>query len=200
MKVTWRSRQTACIHGTELLWRRSFMVRSWWDCVKSWYGVDAIWYAAGVIPQSHSKWFLCTLYSSLYSRIHLADFLLVLARKKSANSPYGVKKISRKWLWPVKVTLEIIKRRPKVFCWSCDDDPLKWDKKKLPSLQFAITDRMSLLSPLNLNGRSIPLRSPGIDSVGLCSPSDPPGWESIPGWHRNHWFRRYRCQRYRRQN
>jgi hypothetical protein len=40
MKVTWRSRQTACIHGTELVWPRSFMVRSWCDCVKSWYGVD----------------------------------------------------------------------------------------------------------------------------------------------------------------
>jgi hypothetical protein len=28
MKVAWRSRQTACIHGTELVWPRSFMVRS----------------------------------------------------------------------------------------------------------------------------------------------------------------------------
>ena len=28
MKVAWRSRQTACIHGTELVWTRSFMVRS----------------------------------------------------------------------------------------------------------------------------------------------------------------------------
>ncbi len=27
----------------------------------------------------------------------------------------------------------------------------------MPSLQFVITDRMSLLSPLNANGRSIPL-------------------------------------------
>ncbi len=40
MKVTWRSRQTACIHGTELVWLRSFMVRSWCDRVHSWYGVD----------------------------------------------------------------------------------------------------------------------------------------------------------------
>ena len=40
--------------------------------------------------------------------------------------PYGVKKISMKWLWPVKVTLKVIKRRLKVFCWSCDGVPLKW--------------------------------------------------------------------------
>ncbi len=30
---------------------------------------------------------------------------------------------------PFKVTFEVIKRRPKVFCWSCDEDPLKGDKK-----------------------------------------------------------------------
>ncbi len=34
-------------------------------------------------------------------------------------------KISIKWLWPVKVTLEVIKRRLMVFCWSCDEGPLK---------------------------------------------------------------------------
>ena len=34
MKVTWRSRQTACIHGTELVWPRSFMVWSRFDRVK----------------------------------------------------------------------------------------------------------------------------------------------------------------------
>jgi hypothetical protein len=33
MKVTWRSQQTACIHGTELVWLRSFVVRSWSDRV-----------------------------------------------------------------------------------------------------------------------------------------------------------------------
>jgi hypothetical protein len=43
--------------------------------VQTWYGVDAIWYAAGVIPQSHSTWFdgfcvQCTVV------IHLANFLL----------------------------------------------------------------------------------------------------------------------------
>jgi hypothetical protein len=43
-----------------------------------------------------------------------------------------------------------------VFCWSCDGVPLK-EIKKLPSLQFVITDQMSLLSPLDSNDRSIPL-------------------------------------------
>jgi hypothetical protein len=38
-------------------------------------------------------------------------------------------KISIKWLWPVKVTLEAIKRRTIVFPWSCDEGHLKWDKK-----------------------------------------------------------------------
>jgi hypothetical protein len=31
-------------------------------------------------------------------------------------------------------------------------------EKKLPSLQFASTDQISLLSPLNSNDRSIPLK------------------------------------------
>ncbi len=35
--------------------------------------------------------------------------------------------------------------------------PFKIRQKNLPSTQFVITDRMSLLSPLSLNGRSIPL-------------------------------------------
>jgi hypothetical protein len=38
-------------------------------------------------------------------------------------------KISIKWLWPVKVTLEVIKRRTIIFCWSWDEGHLKWDKK-----------------------------------------------------------------------
>ena len=71
--------------------------------------------------------------------------------------PYGVKKISMKWLWPVKVTLKVIKRHLKVFCWSCDGVPLQWNKKKIPSLQFVIMDQISLLSPLSSNDRSIPL-------------------------------------------
>ncbi len=78
-------------------------------------------------------------------------------------------------MWPPKLTLrsqknkhkvtltsqsdfKVIKRRLQVFCWSCDGVPLKLNKKKLPSLQFVITDQMSPLSPLNSNDRSIPLR------------------------------------------
>ncbi len=220
---------TAFIHATELVWPRTFMVRSWCDRGHSWYGVDVtasihgmelVWIRK-VIPRVH-----CTV------EIHLADFSFfsfvndekihqisyirtqpwpmtckaggnlvkrrqncmgvncmddqqtrplvnagsytacckgggpwwVLSTKSTLRSwcnlvkwPYGVKKISIKWLLPVKVTLVVIKRHPKVFCWSCDEDPLKWEEKKLRSFQFVITDRMSLLSPLSSNGRSIPL-------------------------------------------
>ncbi len=45
-----------------------------------------------------------------------------------------------------------------LFCWSCDELHLKWErKKKFPSLQFIKRDRMSLLSNLPPNGRSMPL-------------------------------------------
>jgi hypothetical protein len=54
---------TVFIHGTELMWPCKVMVRSLCDRVHSWYGVNAIWHAAGVIPQSHCMWFLCTLNS-----------------------------------------------------------------------------------------------------------------------------------------
>ncbi len=66
-------------------------------------------------------------------------------------------KIRIKWLWPVKVTLEIIKRRLLVFCWSCDEIPLKWEEKKFPSLQFMERDWMRLLLTPPGNGRSMPL-------------------------------------------
>jgi hypothetical protein len=68
----------ACIHGTELVWPRSFMVWSGCDCVKSWYGVD-------VTACIHGTEFLCTL-CSVHSTvvIHLADFLKHNF-KKSAN-------------------------------------------------------------------------------------------------------------------
>ncbi len=145
----------AFIHGTEFMWVRKVKVQSWCDRVSLGtelmrFGMQLVWF---------HKVTLCgfCVHCTLYSTIPLADFFLVLSRKKSANSPYGVKKICIKWLWPVKVTLEIIKQCPKVFCWSCDEDPLKWDKKNLLSLQFVILERMSLLSPLCSNARSIPL-------------------------------------------
>ena len=69
------------------------------NCVHSWYGV-------GVTAFIHGT--------------ELMRFGKVALRST---------KISIKWLWPVKVTLEVIKRRTIVFCWSCDEGHLKWDKK-----------------------------------------------------------------------
>ncbi len=46
----------AYIHGTELVCLRKVTLRILCDRVQSRYGVDSI-------PQSHSKWFLCTLYT-----------------------------------------------------------------------------------------------------------------------------------------
>jgi hypothetical protein len=175
IKVALRSRQTACIHGTELVWPHSLTVRSWCDHGHSWFGVDVtasihgtelVWFRK-VIPRG--SYVHCTV------EIHLADFFLfvfhqwwknlpnfnirtqpwpmscktggnLVKRRQLIKStlrswcnlvewPYGVKKISIKWLLPVKVTLEVIKRHPKVFCWSCDEDPLKWEKN-LRSIQF----------------------------------------------------------------
>jgi hypothetical protein len=98
MKVTYRSRQTAYIYITELVWPHTFIVRSWCNRVEWLYGVC-----------------LCLLYCTV-----LYDFV---------NWLYGVKKISIQWLWPVKVTLKVIQRWLLVFCWSCDEGHLKWDKK-----------------------------------------------------------------------
>ncbi len=57
-------------------------------------------------------------------------------------------KISIQWLWPNKVTSKVNKRRPKFFCWFCDEGPLKWEEKKFQSLKFTSTDRTSLISIL----------------------------------------------------
>ncbi len=67
----------------------------WANCVHSWYGVR-------VTPFIHGT--------------ELIRFGKVTLRST---------KISIKWLWPVKVTLEVIKRRLMVFCWSRDGGPLK---------------------------------------------------------------------------
>ena len=70
----------------------------------------------------------------------------------------------------------------------------------MPSLQFVITDRMSLISPLNSNDRSIPLIIVDLCCHcwnfrtiywGFMNPSwnrvaVPPGWELMPGLHK--WF------------
>jgi hypothetical protein len=69
------------------------------NCVHSWYGV-------GVTP---------VIYGT-----ELMRFCKVALRNT---------KIRIKWLWPVNVTSEIIKWRLLVFCWSCDEIPLKWEEK-----------------------------------------------------------------------
>ncbi len=69
------------------------------NCVHSWYGVGVTAF------------------------IHGTEFM------RFGKVALGSTKISKKWLWPVKVTLEVIKRHTIVFCWSCDDGHLKWDKK-----------------------------------------------------------------------
>jgi hypothetical protein len=97
------------------------------NCVHSWYGV-------GVTPVIHGT--------------ELMRFCKVALRRT---------KICIKWLWPLNVTLEIIKRLLLVFCWSCDKIPLKWEEKKFPSLQFMNRDRMRLLLTPLRNGRSMPL-------------------------------------------
>ncbi len=65
-------------------------------------------------------------------------------------------KISIQWLWPVKVTLKVIKLRLMVLCWSCDEGALKKILKKHPSLQFTSGDQMRILSIPLPNGRSMP--------------------------------------------
>ena len=80
------------------------------NCVHSWYGV-------GVTAFIH-------------------DTELMRFGKVALRST----KISIRWLWPFKVTLEVIKRRTIVFCWSCDEGHLKLDKKifRASSLQIRI--------------------------------------------------------------
>ncbi len=64
-------------------------------------------------------------------------------------------KNQHKILWPVKVTLEVIRRRLKVFCWSCDEGHLKWFKKISEPLVCNYGSNEPTLT-LSLNGRSIP--------------------------------------------
>jgi hypothetical protein len=74
-------------------------------------------------------------------------------------------KISLKWLWPVKVTLKAIKRRLLVFCWSCDESPLKWDKKNSRASSLPLRIECFILSTLPPNGRSMPLMYSCVQSV-----------------------------------
>jgi hypothetical protein len=92
IKVALRSWQTACIHGTELVWPRSFMVRSWCDRSHSWYGVDVtasihgtelVWFRKA-IPRGSCVH--CTV------AINLADFFLFVFHQWQKNPPNFIHK------------------------------------------------------------------------------------------------------------
>ncbi len=159
---------------TELMWPRKVMVRSWCvhcvhcilysridlaDFVFLLY-VAQSWQSARLFLQSSELGLPRPL-----NRRRVCPPLLWLGGGGGAHSPagegftlrswcdrvkwpYGVKKISIKWLWPVKVTLKAIKRRLQVFCWSCDGVPLKWNKKnsRASSLLLRIKWALSCLS------------------------------------------------------
>ncbi len=116
--------KNACGHTNSVPWmhavcrlRQATFIQT--TCVHSWYGVGV----TGVTAFNNGT--------------ELMRFGKVALRST---------KISIKWLWPVpKVTLKVIKRRSKVYCWSCDEGYLKWDKK-FSEPQFTNTDRISLLS------------------------------------------------------
>jgi hypothetical protein len=79
--------------------------------VHSWYGVDAIWHGAGVIPQSHSTWSVHTVQCTVV--IHLADFLKNSTNLKSVT--YGArsaiaanKQISKECEWAKLTVLEVV--------------------------------------------------------------------------------------------
>ncbi len=121
MKVTLRNRQTAYIHSTELVWPRTFIVRSWCNRVEWLYGFGLCLLYCTVL---YCTVLYCTV---LYCTVLYCTVLYCTVLYNRVNWLYGVKKISIKWLWPVKVTLKVIKRRLKVLCWSCDGVPLKWN-------------------------------------------------------------------------
>jgi hypothetical protein len=65
------------------------MVRSWCERVKSWYGVDVTALSHGTELMQFSMYMrlvgfrkvtLC-VHCTLYSKIHLADFMLIFVRK-----------------------------------------------------------------------------------------------------------------------
>jgi hypothetical protein len=120
MKVTLQSRKTAYIHSTELVWPRTFKVLSWCNRVEWFYRVG-----------------LCLLYCTV-------EYCTVLYDQ--VNWLYRVNKISIKWLWQLKVTLKVIKRRLLVFCWSCDEGHLKWDKKNCRASSLSLPSNESNLA------------------------------------------------------
>ncbi len=138
MKVTLRSRQTAYIHSTELVWPRTFMELVSVYCTLYTVPVQCtvafIWLAhfygflyiaiQEILKILYIRTQPCMTYD-LQNRDHLVQRRQILKSTKVTlrswydrvkNWLYRVKKISIKWLWPVKVTLKVIKRRLEVFC------------------------------------------------------------------------------------
>ena len=56
---------------------------------------------------------------------HVSCIMYCTVLYDRVNWLYGVKKISIKWLWPVKVTLKVNKRFLKAFRCSCEEGPLR---------------------------------------------------------------------------
>jgi hypothetical protein len=62
----------AYIHGTELVWLRSFMVRSWCNLVRGWC-------------DSAKSLHVVSVYTVHYSRLHLVDFMFVFLLSATHN-------------------------------------------------------------------------------------------------------------------
>ncbi len=151
------------------MWPRTFMVRSWFAprgfCVHcilySKVHLAAFMFLLYVVQSTMLGFFSsspapltageCVPPSFCSGGVHTRLHVRVIKLRSwcdHVNWPFGVKKISINWLWPVKVTLKVIKRRLKVFCWSCDGVPLKWNKKncRASSLSLRIKWAYSRLS------------------------------------------------------
>ncbi len=128
-----RSRQTAY---------HTFIVRRWCNRVHSLYGVDVTAYSDFTESRQSARLFLQS--SELAPQPQEMVSPLLWFRGGTLVCGWGghfmelmwphkvtllSKKISIKWIWSVKVTLKVIKRRLLVFSWSCDGVPLKRNKK-----------------------------------------------------------------------
>jgi hypothetical protein len=113
---------TAFIHGTEWMWLRKVMVRSWCDRVHSWYGVFV--YTVQCTQHSSNSFggFLKHNIKNPPIFIHKNTTLTVMTWQNRGHlvkihqrhftelMRFGkvtlrTKKNTKKWLWPVKVTL-----------------------------------------------------------------------------------------------
>ncbi len=159
-----RSWCDAYIHGMELMLPRKVMVRSW--CV---HCVHCILYS-----RIHLADFMFLLYiaqsrqsSRFFSSRPNWDSPPPPQPQESVSPPtFGLGgggtlacrsegHFTELMRWSVKVTLKVIKRRLKVFCWSCDGVPLKLNLKncRASSLSLRIKwahSRLSFWMKLNL--------------------------------------------------